>query len=137
MNFRPGDDRRGERVLAGAGPWPRDATHRFGNRLLCGRRILHEVRDDEIDGHRVVVRVPAVVVGDERERRVADLRLPRELRLLQIRHADDIHAPRSVQLRLRERRKLRPFHVDVGSAAMHGCADRFRGVGRGFRQIGA
>ena len=78
---------------------------------------------DHLDGHRVVVRVPAVVVGDERQRDVADLRFAGELRFLQVRHADDVHAPRSVQLRLGERGELRPLHADVGAAAMHVRAD--------------
>ena len=90
----------------------------LGDRLLRGLRVLRQVRDDHLDGHRVVVRMPAVVVGDERQRRVADLRLARELGLLQVRHADDVHAPRAIQLRLGQRRELRPFHVHVGAAAV-------------------
>ena len=71
--------------------------------------------------------MPAVVVGDERERRVADLRLARELGFLQVRHADDVHAPRPVEPRLGQRRELRPLHVDVGAAAVHRRADRLGG----------
>ena len=74
--------------------------------------------------------MPAVVVGDERDRRVADLRLARELGFLQVGHADDVHAPRAVQLRLGQRRELRPFHADVGAAAVHGRADLLRRVAR-------
>ena len=124
--LRPGDDGRGQRILAGAGRAPRQAADRFGDRLLRRHRILHQVRDDQIDRHRVVIRVPAVVVGDEREGRVADLRLARELCLLQVRHADDVHPPRSIEPRLGQRRELRPFHVHVGAAAVHGRADRSR-----------
>ena len=47
------------------------------------------------------VGVPAVVVGDHGQRRVADLGLAGELGLLQVRHADDVHAPRAVQLATR------------------------------------
>ncbi len=82
-------------------------------------RVLHQVRHDHLDRHRVVVRMPAVVVGDERERRVADLRFARELRFLQVGHADDVEACRAVEVRLGDRRELRPFHADVGAAAMH------------------
>ena len=120
------DDRGRERVLAGAGARAVDAPDRLGDRLLRGRRVLHQVGDDQVDRHRVVVRVPAVVVGDQRERRVADLRLARELGLLQVRHADDVHAPRAIQLRLGQRRELRPFHVHVGAAAVDRRADRCR-----------
>ena len=68
-----------------------DALDGLRDRLLRGHGVLQQVRDDEVDRHRVVVGMPAVVVGDQRERRVADLRLARELRFLQVRHADDVH----------------------------------------------
>ena len=58
--------------------------------------------------------VPAVVVGAERERREAELGLARELRLLQVGHADHRRAPGAVEVRLGARRELRPFHADVG-----------------------
>ena len=63
--------------------------------------------------------MPAVVVGDERDRRVADLGLARELGLLEVRHPDDVGAPGPVQLRLGERRELRPLHAHVGAALVH------------------
>ena len=81
-----------------------------------------------------MVRVPGVVVGDQGQRRVADLGLARELGLLQVRHPDDVHAPRPIQPRLGERRELRPFHVHVGPAPVHGGADVRRGVGRDGRE---
>ena len=42
-----------------------------------------------------------------------------------------------VEPRLGERRELRPFHVDVGAAAMHGRADLLRRVGGDRRQLAA
>ena len=59
--------------------------------------------------------VPAVVVGDQGEGRVADLRLPGELRLGEVRHADDVHAPRPVEARLGARRERGALHAEVGS----------------------
>ena len=64
--------------------------------------------------------MPAIVVGHERERRVADLRFTRELGLLQVRHPDDVEAGRPVRIRLGHRRKLRPFHAHVGAAFVDG-----------------
>src|SRR4029453_8777215 len=63
--------------------------------------------------------MPAVVIGHQGDRRVTDFRLARELRLLQVRHADDVHPPRSIQLRFSERRELWPFHTDVRAALVH------------------
>src|SRR3712207_552674 len=81
--------------------------------------VLVEVLDDGLDRDGVVLLVPAVVVGDERERRVAYLGLARELRLLQVRHADDVHAPRAVHVRLGLRGERGPLHADVCAAAVH------------------
>src|SRR4030095_13648683 len=66
--------------------------------------------------------MPAVVIGHEGDRRVTDFRLARELCLLQIRHADDVHPPRSIQLRFSERRELWPFHADVRATFVNGGA---------------
>ena len=67
--------------------------------------------------------MPAVVVGDERERRVADLRFARELRFLQVRHADDVEARRRGRRSTRRSsrtaappctRRCRPVHGRAG-----------------------
>ncbi len=63
------------------------------------------LRDDHLDGDRVVVGMPAVVVGHERHGRVADLRFARELRLLQVGHADDVEARRAVEVATRRASK--------------------------------
>ena len=70
-----------------------------------------------------MIGMPAVVVGHQCHCRVADLGFARELGFLQVGHADDVRAPRPVQIRLRKGGKLRAFHADVGAAAMHagGC----------------
>src|SRR6185369_7183573 len=62
--------------------------------------------------------MPAVVIRYEREGRVTNLRLARELRLLQVSHADDVHAPRAIDIRLRHSRESRPFHAQISPAAM-------------------
>src|SRR6185295_10741819 len=52
------------------------------------------------------------------ERRIANLRLARELRLLQVRHADDVHAPRAIDIRLRHTRERRSLHAEISPATM-------------------
>ena len=123
------DERRGQRARAGARASPSvERADGAGNHLLRRARVLRQVGDDHLHRHRVVIRMPAVVVGDERDRRVADLGFARELRFLEIGHPDDVHAPLPIQLRLGLGRELRPFHADVGAAAMHLRAGRDRGV---------
>src|SRR4030095_4236120 len=63
--------------------------------------------------------MPAVVIGHEGDRRVTDFRLARELCLLQVRHADDVHPPRAIQLRFSERRELWSLHADIRAALVH------------------
>src|SRR5688572_4671924 len=71
------------------------------------------------NGDGIVVRVPAVVIGNKRYRRVTDLGLARQLGLLEIGHADQIHAPAAVNVGLGLRRKLGALHTDVGTAALY------------------
>ena len=105
----------GARALAVAGDRAGDGRPRAGA-LRAVSAFFPRTREDLLGGHRVVVRVPAVVVRDHGERRVADLGLAGELRLLEVGHADEVDAPRPVELRLGERRELRPLHADVGPA---------------------
>ena len=86
--------------------------------LLRRLGVGHQVLDDHVHRHRVVLGVPAVVVGDQRDGGVADLGFPGELGFLQVGHADHVAAPRPIQLRLRERRELRPFHADIRAAVV-------------------
>src|SRR5688500_4951420 len=71
----PGDQRVFERGGALAGAFERQPIDRAGDDLLRRLRVLRQVRDHQIDGDRVVLGMPAVIVGDERHGRVADLRL--------------------------------------------------------------
>ena len=133
----PGDDGGGERVLACARTCASEAGHRFCDGLLCRHRVVRQVGDDEIDGHRVVTWMPTVVVGHERESGVADLRFSGELGFLQVRHADDVHAPLPIESRLGERGELRTFHVHVGPSAVHGGANGLRAVTRDLCEVAA
>ena len=65
---------------------------------------------------RVVVRVPAVEIGDHGDRRVANLRLARELGLRHVGHADHRIAEVLVGQALGERGELRPLHAHIGAA---------------------
>ena len=60
--------------------------------------------------------MPAIVVRHHGDRDVADLGLARQLGLLQVGHADHVHAPASVQFDSALRRKRRPFHAEVRAA---------------------
>ena len=81
--------------------------------------------------------MPAVVVGDQRDGRVADLGLTSQLRFLQVGHADDVHAPALVEARLGQRGELRPFHADVGPPHVHVRADRLGRLIGDAGQVGA
>ena len=67
--------------------------------------------------------MPAVVVGHHRHRHIADLGFTSELRLLQVGHADHVHAPAAIDVRFRLGRKLRALHIQIRSAplASHAC----------------
>ena len=109
-----------------------------GAQDLAGRlRVPPEDAHDLLGGDRVVVGVPAVVVGHHGERRVADLGLARELRLLQVGHADEVRPPGAVELRLREGRELRPLHAHVGPAHVVRGARLRAGLGHHLRQVPA
>ncbi len=65
--------------------------------------------------------VPAIIIGDHGDARVAELGLAGELGLGHVRHADHVAAPAfAVHLRFRQGRELRAFHRQICAAAMHG-----------------
>src|SRR5215468_9399017 len=126
---------------AAAGPSGIDAGDGRAHGLAGGGGVLREHREDRLDRDRRCLRAPAVVVGHERERGVTDLGLAGELRLCQIRHADHIRAPRSIEIRLGPRRKLMPFDANVVSTRMDrdprlDLALPKRGRERGTNRIG-
>src|SRR5579863_2949633 len=65
-----------------------------------------------------MMRMPAIIVGDHGDGDVAELRLAREFRFLQIGHADDIHAEATVNIRFCLGRELRAFHAEIGAAML-------------------
>ena len=79
--------------------------------------------EDRLDVDRAVAGMPAIVIGDHRHRRVAELRLAGELGLRHVGHADHVAAPRAVELRFGEGRELRALHHEIGAAALAGDAD--------------
>src|ERR1041385_950708 len=114
-----GEDGVAERGAAGAGVLRlREAADGLAHDGLRVADVLVEVLDHRFDRDGVVVFVPAVVVRDERERGVTDFGLARELRLLKVRHADDVHAPGAVDVRLGHGREGRAFHAEVRAAAV-------------------
>ena len=60
--------------------------------------------------------MPAVIVRNQGQRRVTNLGLARQFGFLQICHADYVHAPGSIHLRLCFRGKGRPFHAQISAA---------------------
>ena len=69
---------------------------------------------------RLVALVPDVVVGDERERRVAELGLARQLGLGHVGHADHVDAPAPVDPGLGLGRELRALDAEVRAAPVDG-----------------
>ena len=108
------------------------AHHACAMATFCAQHLHHRLAGDRLLGL-----VPAVVVGDHARGGVADLGLARELRLLQVGHADDVDAPAAVDLGLGAGRELRPFHVDVGAAARGRVAPAARGAPRAQRRSAA
>ena len=82
------------------------------------RGIGVEHRQDHLDRHRVMAGMPAIVIGDHRHGRVADLGLAGELGLRHVGHADHVAAPAAIELALGQGRELRPLHDDIGAAAL-------------------
>jgi hypothetical protein len=79
--------------------------------------ILHQHLDDVLHGHGIVVRMPAVEVGDHGHARVAKLCLAGELGLGQIGHADHRIAEILVGEALGERGELRALDANIGPVA--------------------
>src|SRR5207249_2580523 len=59
-----------------------------------------------------------VIIRDQCQRRITNFRLAREFCFLQIRHPDNVHAPRTVNIRFRDGREGGSLHADVRTAAM-------------------
>src|SRR5947209_20232553 len=64
--------------------------------------------------------MPAIIIGDECQRDVADLSLASQLCFLQVGHPDKVHSPASIDIRFRQTRKLRSFDTQIRAAAFDG-----------------
>ena len=114
------------------GPACADSSrHDAPDERLRPLRIGEQHPDDHVDRDGVVAGMPAIVVGDHRDGRVADLGFAGELGLGHVGHADHVAVPGPVELAFGKARELRSFHDHVGAAALQrdaGC-----GPGRGQR----
>src|SRR5262245_10059157 len=76
---RLGDHCVGEELRAAAGARSGDHRDHPAQDLLGRGHVLQEVPDHRLDRHGLVALVPDIVVGDQRQRGVAELGLAREL----------------------------------------------------------
>ena len=123
----------GSVISACAGRWPQSHVRASSRRLRTAPRTtlrgVLRVRIQILDniGHRDrgVFGVPAIIVRDHRDGGVADLGLPSQLGFLQVRHADDVHAPAPIQVRLRLGRERGALHAQVRAAEirLHAALD--------------
>jgi hypothetical protein len=105
--------------VSGSGPQDRDES-------LMGHKPFW-VLADHLARHGLFRLVPAIVIGCQRKRSVAYLRLAGKLGFLQVRHADHVHAPRAVDAGLGPRRVQR--HQDPVDADLQGRNFRPRAFG--------
>ena len=77
------------------------ARHDMFHQTLGLVRVLQQHLDDLLNGHVVVIRVPAVIVGDHGHGGVAQLGLARELGFGHVGHADHVAAPSGGTARIR------------------------------------
>src|SRR5262245_54022328 len=75
-----------------------------------------------------MLRMPAVVVGDQCERGVADLGFPCQLCLWQVVHPYDIHSPLAVELRFSKSRERRALHAQICAAPVNPCSHSLAGL---------
>jgi hypothetical protein len=110
-------------------------AHDFGGVF----RVLQQHRDDLIDTNRIMMRMPAIVIGDHGNRNVTKFRLASELGFLQIGHANYVHPQTAVDIGFGLGRELRALHAQIGStflaqhanflASRHDNVDQLRADG--------
>src|SRR3981081_1370782 len=76
--------------------------------------------------------MPAIVISHHSHGHIANLSFACELGLLQVGHPNYVHAPTAVYVGLRFGGELRPFHAQIGSAAL---AAHSRFLARGFHDL--
>src|SRR5215469_10405399 len=102
--------------------------HRLLHHLAGVFRVLDENSNDLINRDRIVMRMPAVIIGDHCDRDIANLGLAGEFGFLQVGHTDDVHSKAAVDVGLGLGGKLWAFHAEVRSAALADDADLHAGV---------
>src|SRR5690348_14063901 len=107
-----------QRRTALAGALAGGSGHRRANDLASVLRVLEQDGDHLVHGDGIMLRVPAVVVGDHSGGDVADFGFAGETSFLQVGHADHIHPPAAVNVGFGAGGKLRAFHAEVGAAAL-------------------
>src|SRR4051795_61167 len=107
-----------------------DLRDRREEQLAQARIVLLEHPDDLRGGHRRPAFDPVVVIGDHRDRRVAELELPGEHALGIGGHVDHVPAGLPEPVRLRPSREARALDDDHGAAV----AGRDPELGRGLRE---
>ena len=95
--------------------------------------LLRIVRQNSLDGDRLVGLVPAIVVGDAGDGGVADFRLARQLGFRQHRHAEDVRPPGFIEARLGPGGKGGAFHRDKRAALVDGGPGLFSRADRRCR----
>src|SRR5450759_3944039 len=93
---RIGEDGVGQRGAALAGARFGHLGHRLGDYAAGVFGVLDQIGDDVVDGDGVMFGMPAIVIRHHGDGDVADLGFARQLGLLQVGHADDVHAPSAV-----------------------------------------
>src|ERR1044072_5967246 len=96
-----------------------DARDGPGDELLRVSRVAIQIFDHHLDRDRVMIGMPAIVIRNQRYRRVTYLGFAREFRFLKVGHPDHGHSPRAIRLRFRFSRKRRAFHAEICPAALH------------------
>src|SRR5262245_10051152 len=84
--------------------------------------VLSKVLDYLGDCHRFMIGMPAIVVRDQCDGRITDLRFTREFCFLKVRHSDDVHSPGAVRIGLCFGGELRTFHADICTASLDAYA---------------
>src|SRR5262245_31623963 len=105
------DDRSWQSIAIGASTLNGNMWQLLTDDPLGRDRVLLQNVHDGLAAHGCLGLVPAVVVGDERQRSVAHLRFSRQFSLRDIGHTDDFHAPLTVDARLCLGRKLWPLNA--------------------------
>src|SRR5918999_505200 len=131
------DDRVLERAREGVvGLWP-DARDGPAQQRMQPVEVVTEHREGGVGRYRLHSLQPHVVVGYERDVRVAELELAGEPAFRVLRHVDHVEAAFEVPPRLRPRGETRTLDHDDGPALYDGYALLEGGVHQCPAQVGA